>query len=87
MKTLDQVVTGMEFRMSKLQEQMNTLEPQLESRPEVTQIYWSAYERFSELKALLGFIKNETACSTKAKSCGGCATPCSAKKTDSDVQG
>lgn len=87
MKTIEQVITGMEFRMTKLQEQMSKLEPQLDSRPEVTQIYWSHYERFNELQALLGFIKNETACSTKAKSCGGCATPCSAKKTDSDAQG
>ncbi len=85
MKTLEQAIQGMEFRMTKLQEQMTTLEPQLDKRPEVTQIYWSAFERHNELQALLGFIKGETACSTKAKSCGGCATPCSAK-TPSDVK-
>jgi hypothetical protein len=77
MKTLDQVIKGMEFRISRLEQQMTALEPKMETSPEVKQVYWSSYERHNELTALLQFIKNE-GCGPKA--CGGCATPCSSKR-------
>lgn len=77
MKTIEQVISGMEFRITRLEEQMTRLEPQIEANPEVKQIYWSSYERHNELTALLQFIKNE-GCGPKA--CGGCATPCGSKR-------
>ena len=77
MKTIEQIIKGMEFRISRLELQMEQLEPMLEEKPEARQVYQSSYERHNELTALLQFIKNE-GCGPKA--CGGCATPCSSKR-------
>ena len=77
MKTIEQIIKGMEFRVARLETQMAQLEPMLEEKPETKQVYWSCYERHNELTALLQFIKNE-GCGPKA--CGGCATPCSSKR-------
>ena len=77
MKTIEQIIKGMEFRISRLETQMSQLEPMLETKPEIKQVYWSSYERHNELTALLLFIKNE-GCGPKA--CGGCETPCSSKR-------
>ena len=77
MKTLEQIIKGMEFRIARLEVQMTELEPLLETQPETKSVYWSSYERHNELSALLQFIKNE-GCGPKA--CGGCNTPCSSKR-------
>lgn len=77
MKTIEQVVKGIEFRIENLTLQMTKLETLLETEPAAKAILQSTSERHNELSALLTFIKSE-GCGPKA--CGGCATPCGSKR-------
>lgn len=77
MKTIEQVIKGIEFRLTALSLQMTKLEELFDTEPQAKVIYQSQYERHNELTALLTFIKNE-GCGPKA--CGGCETPCSSKR-------
>ena len=76
MKTIEQTIKGIEFRLQALSIQMIKLEELFETEPQAKTIYQSTYERHNELTALLTFIKNE---GCGPKTCGSCETPCGKK--------
>jgi hypothetical protein len=88
MKTLEQVVKALEYRINMLEQTMDTVEKEMIEKEELKGVYWSSFERHEELSTLLTYIEGtneQTGCGStggKSGSCKPCKNPCGAKSND-----